>query len=449
MCEAVLRDLFKKHRSAIVLYLIIVTANSLRGWKWHSFAVPWAEDIEIILRVYSGLDNLLLPVADICAVLQKLVAYPVVQLFGLPNSSLILCYISILIISYIAIYPLRDTFSWLIPSYRCRVLVSLAIGCGAGSTEIASTIIGTSYYFGLYVLLLGLERPSVSPKRLLVSVLLLSLSSNTAVFALPVLLTRCMLDQRRAGWMGASAIVVLSTLMSLWISTRTYGAGRPSDLGAFLIVIVHRWPECLLVAALLSLLMLSVARRSVEAAWMGVSLVGAVGVYTCAHVVARGALYFKEVPTDPVIILPAIHNPLSRHGYYCWVVVFVLLAMSISRFQAANLRRWGFGVLMSMVVGFSSVPLVVPISQFFGKHSDAFKGDWLRFCDLFEHANTGGSERRNIIHQFSVEVCPCVSGAFGGVSCSMDAHAITCAIRTTSEYSMAFSKRGPGIKPGI
>jgi hypothetical protein len=440
-----LRDFGRKHRWAVLLYITIVLANVFRGWKWHSYYVPWAEDLEIILRVYSGWDNLVMPVADLFAVIQKVIAYPVVQLFGLANAPLILSYVSILIISYIAIYPLRDTFSWLIPSYRCRVLVCLAIGCGAGSTEIASTLIGTAYYFGLYALLLALEKPSAPPKMLLVSIFLLSLSTNTAVIALPVILMRLLLDQRRARWLGATGIIVLSALCSLLISTKTYGAGRPSDIEALLIAMVNNWPVWILAATVLSLLLLFIARKSVEASWMGVSLVGAVAVYTVAYLFSRGALYFKESP----VRLPAIDNPLNRHGFYFWVVVVVLLVMGISRFQVASLRRWGFGVLMSLVVGCSLAPLVVPISQFFGKHSDSFEGDWSRFCDGLEQARARGSELRETDHRISIEICPCGNdNSLGVVNCSTDASGLTCAIRLNSEFFMVFPKRGDGAKSG-
>lgn len=162
---------------ATILCLLIVLRNPIPLFR----PELWAEDGSIFFAdmFYYGSIAVFYPVWSSFHLLSRLIA-----LFASfsPTFYIATIYAWVSLCAYISVllYFLRDSFSWIIPSRKLRIVFILLMATGLGSWEVQANICNLMYVLAFFMALLSLEKPLKVTTPYLI--LWIFLSFSTPVF---------------------------------------------------------------------------------------------------------------------------------------------------------------------------------------------------------------------------------------------------------------------------
>lgn len=327
--SALIRDYeMTERRRCLLLVVSWISLTLILLWRAsciRNLSEPYAEDgSALILGALAAPANLLAPIVDGIFILPRFLATTATQV-SLLFSPVILSTLSASIVSMVALYFARLSFSSITSHFYARALLSLLFVGGVGSIEVVGSATSVSYVVALFLVILAAEDvPKTSGWRFL-AVLLLSFSTNLSFVAAPLFLLRGITVRDRGLLLcGLITLAPLPVLLVLFEVSKSPHSGSPQQEAiASLLSIVDRtmfylfaapvcggllhsantWTRLFAVSAAILLYWTIWLKSAKSARATSAGLVATIIVYIAAHEFGRaypmgGSMADLRIPAD-------------------------------------------------------------------------------------------------------------------------------------------------------
>lgn len=193
---------------------------------------PYAEDgSSLFLSTLASPWNFFLPVVDGIFILPRLIA-TLCAIGSLSYYPQLMAMMSASILSLVALYVTRQSFSAIYPSICQRYLIALVIAGNVGTIEVGSQIMSSSYALSLLLVLLALEAPRIKARLLVPIVLILSFSTNISFIAAPLFFIRGSINRDNCSKLSGVLTLIpilINGLLATFYSNSPYSVSQFSD----------------------------------------------------------------------------------------------------------------------------------------------------------------------------------------------------------------------------